>query len=114
MTRRPLYYTDPAAALWMVKAFRMKLLAGGFCLQPESIDAFIEMLGRGARPDRYVVSPDSLAVLEPKAGDVVEEVGPKPKVKRLAAKDFPLAGAGYQIIKRGGKPFFMPERAGEA
>jgi hypothetical protein len=97
----------------MVKTFRMKLLAGGFCLQPESIDAFIEMLGRASRPERYVVSPDSLPVLEPKVGDVVEELGPKPKVKRLSAKDFPLAGAGYLIIQRGGKPFFMPERAGE-
>jgi hypothetical protein len=25
-----------------------------------------------------------------------------------------LDGAGYQIIQRGGKPFFLPECAGEA
>ncbi len=28
MSKRTFFYTDPAAALWMVKAYRMKLLAG--------------------------------------------------------------------------------------
>ena len=110
MAKRLYYYTDPFAALWMVKTYRMKLLAGTFCLQPESIDAFLEMLGRGVRPERFVVSADSLTVLDPKIGDVVEETGAKTKVKRLAAKDFPLTGAGYEILQRTGKPFFAPER----
>ena len=112
MSKRVFYYTDPAAALWMVKAYRMKLLAGTFCLQPESVDAFLEMLGKGARPERYVVAADSLPVLDPKVGDVVEETANgKTKVKRLAAKDFPLTGTGYQILQRAGKPFFTPDRA---
>ena len=114
MSKRVFYYTDPAAALWMVKAYRMKLLAGTFCMQPESVDAFLEMLGKGARPERYVVAADSLPVLDPKVGDVVEETANgKTKVKRLAAKDFPLAGARYDILQRTGKPFFMPDKAGE-
>lgn len=113
MATRTFFYTDPVAALWMVKTFRVKLLAGAFCLQPESVDAFLEMLGRGVRPDRFVVSADSLPILEPKPGDVVEETGIKSKVKRLAVKDFPLTGPGYQILQRGGKPFFAPDKAGD-
>ncbi|MBP3956016.1 hypothetical protein J8F10_12040 [Gemmata sp. G18] len=112
MSKHTYFYTDPIAALWMVKTFRMKLVAGAFCLQPESIDAFIEQFGRGVRPERFVVHPDSLAVLDPKAGDVVEETGVKTKVKRLVAKDFPLTGIGYQILQRAGRPFFAPDRAG--
>ena len=113
MAHRTFFYTDAVASLWMVKTYRMKLLAGSFCLQPESVDAFLEMLGNGARPERFVVSADSLPVLDPKPGDVVEETANgKTKVKRLAAKDFPLAGAGYQILQRAGKPFFTPDRAG--
>lgn len=113
MTKAVYFYTDPIAALWMVRSYRMKLVAGTFCLQPESVDAFLEMLARGVRPERFVVHPDSVAVLDPKAGDVVEETAnAKTKVKRLAAKDFPLTGSGYAILQRTGKPFFAPERAG--
>jgi hypothetical protein len=108
VTKRTFYYTDPAAALWMVKTFRLKLQAGPFCLQPESIDTFLEMLGKGTRPERYVVSADSVPVLEPKPGDIVEEVGVKTKVKRLTPKDFPLTGTSYEILQRSGKPFFTP------
>ena len=112
MAKRTFYYTDPAAALWMVKTFRLKLLAGNFCLQPESVDAFLEMLGKGIRPERFVVAADCVAVLEPKLGDVVEEVAAgKTKVKRLAAKDFPLTGMKYEILQRTGKAFIMPEGA---
>ena len=112
MAKRTFFYTDAVASLWMVKTYRMKLLAGSFCLQPESVDAFLEMLGKGTRPERFVVSADSLPVLDPKPGDVVEEAANgKTKVKRLAAKDFPLTGMGYQILQRAGKPFFTPDRA---
>ena len=110
MAIRTFYYTDPAAALWMVKTFRLKLLAGNFCLQQESVDAFHELLGKGVRPERFVVTADCVSVLEPKVGDVVEEVAAgTTKVKRLGAKDFPLAGSGYQILQRAGKPFFTPD-----
>ena len=108
------YCADPAAALWMVRAYRMKLSAGAFCLKPERVDAFLDMLGRGARPERYVVSADSLAVLDPKVGmSSRRRPTGKTKVKRLAAKDFPLAGTRYDILQRSGKPFFMPDKAGE-
>lgn len=114
MSKHTFFYTDPAAALWMVKAYRLKLLAGTFCLQPESVDAFLALLGSGTRPERYVVAADCVPVLDPKVGDVVEETANgKTKVKRLASKDFPLTGASYEILQRAGKPFFTPTRAGE-
>lgn len=114
MSKKVFFYTDPVAALWMVKAYRLKVMAGPFCLQPESVDAFLELLGRGVRPDRCVVSADSAPVFDPKVGDVVEETaGGKLKVKRLAAKDFPLAGTAYVILHRSGRPFFPPQQAGE-
>ena len=113
MSKHVYFYTDPVAALWMVKTYRLKLQAGGFCLQPESLDAFLEQLGRGVRPERFVVLPDSVAALDPRAGDVVEETANgKTKVKRLAAKDFPLTGTAYDILQRSGKAFIMPDRAG--
>src|SRR5947209_3224645 len=96
----------------MVKTYRVKLLAGAFCLQPQSVDAFLEMPGKGVRPDRFVVAADCAAILEPKPGDVVEEVASgKTRVKRLAAKDFPLTGMRYEILQRTGKAFIMPEGA---
>ena len=113
MAQRTYFYTDPAAALWMCKTYRMKLLAGNFCLQPESVEAFLELLARGTRPERFVVSADCVAMLEPKVGDVVEEVAiGKTRVKRLAAKDFPLTGMRYDVLQRTGKAFIMPERTG--
>src|SRR5215218_651122 len=110
MAQRTFSYTDPVAALWMCRTYRMRLLAGNFCLQPESIDAFIEMLGKGTRPERFVVAADCVGMLEPKVGDVVEEVASgKTRVKRLAAKDFPLTGIKCDILQRTGKAFIMPE-----
>ncbi len=113
MSKRTYYYTDPAAALWMCRTYRMKLLVGAFCLQPESADSFLEMLSKGARPERFVVAADCVGMLEPKVGDVVEEIASgKTKVRRLVAKDFPLTGMKYDILQRTGKAFIMPEGAG--
>jgi hypothetical protein len=51
------------------------------------------MLTSGVKEEQFVVAAESLPVLDPKLGDVVEEtVNGKPKVKRLAAKGFPLSG----------------------
>ena len=115
MTKRGYFYTDFAAAVWMVKTFRMKLQAGTFCLQPESLDGFLEVIGKGTRAERYVVHPDSVVAIEPRLGDVVEETANgKTKVKKLVAKDFPLTGISYEILQRAGKAFIMPERASGA
>lgn len=109
MARKTYFYTDPVAALWMVQAFRFKILAGTFCLQPESVDAFLELLGRGTRHERYVVHQECVPLLTPKPGDVVEESGQRTKLKRLVAGNFPLTGGSYEILQRAGRPFFTPK-----
>ena len=111
MAKHAYFFTDPIAAVWMVRYHRFKIQAGPFCLQQESIDRFFEMLGRGVTCERFLVHPESIPLLEPKVGDLVEEGGVKPKVKKLAAKDFPLTGTSYEVIQRGGRAFIAPERA---
>jgi hypothetical protein len=114
VSKKSAFYVDSVAALWMCKTYRMKFFVGTFCLQPESVDAFFNMLASGIKPEQFVVSAESLPVLEPKLGDVVEEIANgKTKVKRLAAKDFPLSGSEYKILQRGSLPFFVPNKAGE-
>jgi hypothetical protein len=112
VTRHRYYFTDPAAAVWMVRAFRFKVMAGPFCLQPESIDAFYQLLAGGTRPDKYEVHPESVPLLEPKPGDIVEEQGNRTRLKRLVPANFPLTGTGYVILQRSGRPFFTPTREG--
>ena len=112
MARHRYFFSDPAAALWMVKAFRFKVMAGTFCLQQESVDAFYALLASGAKVEKFEVHPESIPLLEPKPGDVVEEFGARTKLKKLTPANFPLTGAGYVILRRSGRPFFTPNREG--
>jgi hypothetical protein len=112
VARNRYFFTDPAAAVWMVKAFRFKVMAGSFCLQPESVDAFFQLLAGGARHERYEVHPESVPLLDPKPGDVVEESGARTKLKKLVPANFPLTGTGYVILQRSGRPFFTPTKEG--
>ena len=111
MARHRYFYTEPAA-VWMVKAFRFKVMAGTFCLQPESVDAFYQLLATGVRPEKYEVHPESVPLLEPKPGDIVEEQGNRTKLKKLVPANFPLTGTGYVILQRSGWPFFTPTKVG--
>ena len=104
------YYTDPIAAYWMAKHFRMKLVAGSFCLQHESADTFLRLLGEGLSVDKFTVHPESVGLLEPKAGDVVEDDS-RAKVRTLTAAHFPYSAALRQILRRNGRVFFHPEKA---
>jgi hypothetical protein len=112
MARQRFFFTDPISAAWMVKAFRFKVMAGSFCIQPESLDAFFQLLGTGAKHDKYEVHPESIPLLEPKPGDVVEEAEARTKIKKLTPANFPLTGSGYVIIQRSGRPFFTPTKEG--
>ncbi|HEX4611218.1 MAG TPA: hypothetical protein VH092_23705 [Urbifossiella sp.] len=112
MARHRYFFTDPISAVWMVKAFRFKVMAGSFCIQPESVDAFFELLGSGTRHDKYEVHPESIPLLEPKPGDVVEEAGARTKLKKLVPANFPLTGTGCVILQRSGRPFFTPIKEG--
>jgi hypothetical protein len=112
VVRQRYFFTDPAAALWMVKAFRFKVMAGTFCLLPESVDAVYSLLAGGAKIDKFEAHPESVPLLEPKPGDVVEESGARTKLKKSAPANLPLTGSGYVILQRSGRPFFTPNRKG--
>jgi hypothetical protein len=104
------YYTDAFAALWMAKHFRMKLLAGKFCLQQESIETFLRLLAEGLPVEKLLVHPESVGVLEPKIGDVVEDDS-RAKVRVLTTAHFPYEANLRQILRRGGRPFIFPEKS---
>lgn len=103
------YYTDPLAAVWMAKHFRMKLLAGTFCLQHESVDTFLRLLAEGFPFERMVLHPESVELLEPRIGDVVEDDS-RAKVRTLTAAHFPYAATLRRILLRGGRAFIAPEK----
>ena len=111
MARQRYFFTGPAA-VWWVTAFRFKVMAGTFYLQPENVDAFYSLLATSARFDKFEVHPESIPLLEPKVGDVAEEQGNRTKLKKLVPANFPLTGAGYVILQRSGRPFFTPSREG--
>jgi hypothetical protein len=106
---RRYFYSDPLAAVWMAKHFRMKLAAGGFCLMPESVDAFLQRLGSGVNGERYVDHPDSAPLLDPRPGDLVED-DIRSKVRVLTPAHFPYKAALHRIVQRNGRPFHWPEK----
>lgn len=117
MTRR--FYTDPLAAAWMTKHFGMRFQV--VCGET----MFTVVSGREqvfqSADGRLYIHLHSLRLLEPQAGDVVqnpdEEVArvcldAKPVVmpgwvKLSEAKEF--VGTAATIIQRDGKAFHWPE-----
>lgn len=117
------FYTDPLAAAWMAKHFGMKFN------HPESdkfapigtsdaIDAFIN----GQQEDgRFMVHPDSLHLLEPKAGDLVDfgwihlcgqsfhELSQLKTSFEQFCEESTCDYDSHRIIQRNGKAFHWPE-----
>jgi hypothetical protein len=58
------------------------------------------------------VHPESIPLLEPKPGGIVEEQGSRTKLKKQVPANFPLTGTGYVILQRSGRPFFTPIKEG--
>lgn len=106
------FYTDPVAAAWMAKHFRLKLTAGSFCLQAESVDTFLRRLAEGMEVDKIVVHADSVGLLEPKVGDMVEDDS-RAKVRVLAAQHFPYEANLKQIVQRNGRAFIFPAKVND-
>jgi hypothetical protein len=106
---RRYFYADPLAAVWMARHFRMKLAVGGFCLMPESVDAFLQRLGGGVSGERYVVHADSVSLLDPRPGDLVEDDS-RSKVRVLTPAHFPYKAALQRIVQRNGRVFHWPEK----
>lgn len=108
MTRR-FFYTDPLAAAWMAKHFGMEFTAP-VTGRIEPSDVGTAMFARG------YVHPESLHLLEPRKGDLVEGCDPfgphhqsgifQIEVSHLARLDLTEAN---RILQRDGRPFHWPE-----
>ncbi|QEL16655.1 hypothetical protein [Limnoglobus roseus] len=106
------FYTDPIAAAWMAKHFRFKMSAGKFCLQAESVDTFLRLLAEGMEIDKIVVQKESIALLDPRLGDMVEDDA-RGKLRILAEQHFPYTANLKQIVQRNGRAFIFPQKANE-
>lgn len=122
------YYTDPLAAAWMAKHFGMRF-SGAFA------DGFFEIEARKSplcsmgewfpKGDDfeyyglYYIHPDSLHLLEPKEGDVVEVASnPSGYFSSYSSGMFdnqPYSERDefFKIIQRNGLPFMWPEQEKE-
>jgi hypothetical protein len=118
------YYADPLAAAWMQKKFGMRFVRD--FLAPDNsgdtkeigFDGPVTCIFEG---QKYYIHPDSLPLLEPCEGDLVEHYDfsgcyKDPYFfKTETFKNFGIDVTEYfrnnsgKIIQRDGKPFFWPE-----
>jgi hypothetical protein len=120
MTRR-FFYTDPLAAAWMMKHFKLRIHTGG----GDTCDFRADFSGNYYEEDllslggKLYIHPDSLCLLEPQDGDVLYH-NAETRIDRFAAivgsvwlYDVPRAkrgvNNGLRIIQRNGIPFMWPE-----
>lgn len=143
---RRYYYTDPIAAAYMHMEYNVAIEAENNCNSPfrvpikdwcviDGIASEARFLELGVRSDlfkgntwvsastshKFYIHPDSLHILEPQVGDVIETYDKRtsiPKVggalKRVRGVNFAehlfaAQGVNGRIIQRNGKPFFWPE-----
>lgn len=114
MPQSKLYYDDPLAAAYMAREFRVQyesknghklLYATADIFMFEECEEVIQFMG-----DKYYIHPDSLAVFEPREGDLIKNI-----------KDLEIDG-NYEfydnnkvictdriIIQRDNKPVFWPK-----
>jgi hypothetical protein len=125
MTRR-FFYTDPLAAAWMAKHFKMD-----FRIDDPDGKVFLETLLHGLREWRdataasmgykFHIHPDSLPLLEPQLGDVVESQQVDGVYDVVVSDDIycgrgdrntnlkDVKKHGDKIVLRNGIPFMWPE-----
>lgn len=108
------YYTDPLAAEWMSDKFGMKFISA------EGIDSYFDEMGLfcetgtfGRTIDKIYIHPDSLHLLEPWAGDLIEyTLGGKPLENHHPVYWGENSYDNHnekRIIQRNGKAFMWPE-----
>lgn len=130
------FYTDPLAAAWMAKHFGMQIFAPVFAAgtgkysqsrTPLPVWCWarkIEQaeLAKNTDGERYYIHPDSLHLLEPRVGDVVQftacDYANQPGLQQsrvwwkpyLDKWSLPQDAGNIRIIQRDGKPFHWPEK----
>jgi hypothetical protein len=108
------FYTDPLAAAWMAKHYGMKFR---YWRWDNLSYQFLPVNARAIDLDssKLYTHPDSLHLLEPKVGDVLDDGKMQPRCC-YDESDVEMASAnrylsrGYKIIQRSGKPFHWPEQ----
>jgi hypothetical protein len=119
------FYTSPFAAGWMAAEHNMQFKSYYFIgteshvIKEGVYDKVVVGWMRGEGPRRFYIHPDSVHLLEPRVGDLVQcRWGTERMVKfrtaqgeKVAAIDWGEDGlrADGKIIQRDGKPFFWPE-----
>jgi hypothetical protein len=124
-TRSRHFYTDPLAAAWMAKHFGMEFentseWDGEFDLGFFEVSPYGDEISSGIDvgiKDKYFIHPDSLHLLDPKAGDLVDgirigtvfEVNGNELSVDVHGGDWEMDADRVTILQRDGKPFFWPE-----
>lgn len=122
------FYSDPLAAAWMAKRHGMRFLHKATVNECDILALFAAGVFR-FQSIPLDVHPDSLHLLEPRAGDLWQETTQAGVVtagvvistsggvitvrvpeRRNGKSHFCCAPAIGRIIQRDGKPFFWPER----
>jgi len=106
------FYREPVVAAYMEQKFGMRFLDYAFVDHPEPVDFefdYESILWNGHPEQKFTISPDSVHLLEPIAGDVVMddatifEIGPD-GIPEHFNRHGPL-----RILARKGVPFMRPE-----
>ena len=113
------YYTDPLAAAWMAKHFRMNFHTGGgdFCkFQLHATGQGYREQHFGLNADRWYIHPDSRHLLEPAVLDLcLIQVEGEAEEDTCFLWDLDLVARGIhrvkRIIERDGVAFMWPQSA---
>ena len=116
---RRYFYTDPLAAAWMAHRHNLRIEHNPrFCSYNESGDfcTVIKIYHSEPGQPRFYVHPDSLHLLEPQVGDVID-LPTAPKATRSLlihngeefSDNFLSKHEGWRIIQRNRDVFHWPE-----
>lgn len=110
------YYTDPLAASYMARHFRMKIeqIQGFHLSYVFDRNGFPQKMPSNHEGDKYYVHPGSMKLLEPQDRDLIQEedghlTGLYFFCKEQFDKEGFALGDGYRVIQRNGTPFMWPE-----
>lgn len=117
------YYTDPLEAAYMAKYHGMEIVYKYIGVKGEALkganisvgglshDLIMSNYKSYQEPDgKFYIHPDSLKILEPQEGDLVEWLDSYRNITReeIIVLAFDIEQKKVRIIQRNGRPFFMP------
>lgn len=109
------FYTDPLAAAWMAKHFRVNFRNGDHEMLVLAVsDGEVTWFVRHSNPplryieEEYYIHPDSLHLLNPQVEDIIFNDTSLMGCSQVGICKGSMEN-GFRIIQRDGKPFFWPE-----